>query len=156
VSTLSRSSTATIPVWTVKLCIRSILIAPVADIDKTPRDSSGSGHGGAPQVGASACALPAFKVAIAGGKAAPTRFEPVRVHAQAHGAAGLAPFEAGVGKDAVQAFLFCGVLHLLRSRHDHRLHAAGNPIALHHASRAANVLQTSIGARADKHAVDGD
>ena len=50
----------------------------------------------------------------------------VGVHAQAHRAARLAPFEAGVAEDAVEPFVFGRRLDPLRAGHDHRVHAAGS------------------------------
>jgi hypothetical protein len=47
------------------------------------------------------------------------------VHRQAHRAAGLAPFEAGFGEDAVEPFGFCLPLDEAGARHDQRLLDAG-------------------------------
>ena len=68
-------------------------------------DGGGGGHLRADEVGASAAALAAFEVAVAGGGAALAGREDVGVHAQAHGAAGLAPLEAGLAEDVVEAFV---------------------------------------------------
>ena len=54
-------------------------------------------------MGAAALALAALEVAVRGGGAALPRFQLVRVHAQAHGAAGEAPLGAEVLEDLVQA-----------------------------------------------------
>ena len=43
-------------------------------------------------------------------------FEPIRVHRQAHRAAGAAPFEAGVDEDAVEPFALRRGAHRLRTR----------------------------------------
>ena len=51
-------------------------------------------------------ALAAFEVAIAGGGATLAGRKNVGIHAQTHGAAGLAPVEAGFDEDFVEAFGF--------------------------------------------------
>src|SRR5262249_10118269 len=85
VSTLSRSSTATIPVCVLKLCIILVLVLPATDVDKMTRHGGCCRHGGAHQVGATARTLATFKIAIAGGSAALTGLQPVSIHTQAHG-----------------------------------------------------------------------
>src|SRR5207302_145438 len=107
----------------------------------------------ADQMSSPARALATFKVAVAGGGAALTRLQPVRVHAQAHGAAGFAPLEAGLSKDAVQAFLLRRALYLLRAGNDHGLNGAGNFIAFYHPRCAADVFQPRVGAGADENAI---
>src|SRR3954471_18653161 len=102
VSTLARSSGATNPFKTVNLSMS----APGPDVDEVAGDRGGRRHRGAHQVRAPADALAAFEIAVRRGRAALARVEPVRVHAQAHRAAGLAPLEARVAEDLVQAFLF--------------------------------------------------
>src|SRR5581483_5913631 len=69
----------------------SALALPLADVYEVAGDGGGGGHLGADQVGAAAGPLPALEVAVRGGGAALARQEDVRVHAQAHRAAGLAP-----------------------------------------------------------------
>ena len=69
------------------------------------------GHLRRDQVRASAASLAAFEVAVAGGGAALAGRKNVRIHAQAHGAAGLAPVEARFFEDAVQALGFSLRLH---------------------------------------------
>src|ERR1700677_4640106 len=86
---------------------------PLADIREVPGNSGCSRHRGAHQVGSAAAALPPFKIAIAGRGATLTRSQDVRIHAQAHGASGLAPVETGCAKNLVQSFLFRLLLHLL-------------------------------------------
>ena len=58
--------------------------------------------------------LPADEIAVGGGGAAFARRHLVRVHRQAHRTARLAPLEAGIGEDAIEAFR----LGLLRRLHD--------------------------------------
>src|SRR5215813_12350301 len=59
------------------------------------RDGGGGGDGGRDQVGTPALALPALEVPVRGRCAALSRGERVRVHAQAHRAAGRPPLRAG-------------------------------------------------------------
>src|ERR1051326_8811703 len=100
----------------------SVPVVPVAHVHKTSCYVGCGGHGGAHQVRPSACALPAFKIAVAGGSTTLARLQPVGIHAQAHGAAGFAPLKSCFSKDAVQSFLLRRPLHLLRARNNHSLH----------------------------------
>ncbi len=124
VSTLVRSSGAAREVRVMKgfhdQAETSSMNFPVADVDKVAGDGGGCGHLGRDEVGASTAALAAFEVAVAGGGAALAGRKNVGVHAQAHGAAGLAPVEAGLAEDAVEAFVFGLSLDGLRAGNDHR------------------------------------
>src|SRR5690606_13255714 len=72
-------------------------------------EGGGDGHDRAHQQGAPGRrALAALEVAVARGRADFTVLEFVRVHGQAHRATGLAPLEARLGEDLVQAH-FLGV-----------------------------------------------
>src|SRR6187397_1833508 len=55
-----------------------------------------------------ALALAAFEIAIAGADGIVTGGYEVTIHAEAHPAAALAPFSAGVEEHPVQAFSLCG------------------------------------------------
>src|SRR5581483_6916084 len=61
-----------------------------AHVDEVAGDGGGGGHLRRDQVRAPAVALPALEVAVRGGGAALAGLELVGVHAEAHGAAGLA------------------------------------------------------------------
>ena len=61
------------------------------------------------------CALAAFEIAVRRRRAALARLQPVGVHRQAHRAARLAPFEAGVAENLVQAFALGLLLDQARS-----------------------------------------
>src|SRR5204862_7352531 len=88
--------------------------------------------------------------ALAGG-------EPVGVHAEAHGAAGLAPLEAGVAEDAIEPFALGLLLHEARAWHDEReLHVARHAPAFDDCGGSAQILDARIGARADEYLVDCD
>ena len=75
------------------------------------------------QVGAAALALPALEVAVGGRGAALPRRELVRVHAQAHRAAGEAPLGAEVLEDLVEALGLGLEAHPGGAGHDHHAHA---------------------------------
>ena len=72
----------------------SRLVVPLAYVHKMPRYRGCGGHRGGDEVGAAAFALAAFEVAVARAGAALAGLQLVRVHRQAHRAAGLAPFKA--------------------------------------------------------------
>src|SRR5437667_11745365 len=79
----------------------------------------GRRHRRAYQVGAATTPLPALEVAVTGRGAPLARPQDVRVHAEAHRAARVAPFEAGLTKDRIQAFGFGLALDARRSWDDH-------------------------------------
>src|SRR5882672_10511907 len=101
VSTLARSSGATRPFSTVNLSISS----PLANVDEVPGDRGRRGHLRAHEVSPAARALSALEIAVRSRSAALARLEPVRVHAQAHRAAGFPPLEPGVLEYPVKAFV---------------------------------------------------
>src|SRR5947207_16029253 len=97
VSTSARLSGMARPRTCSNFCMAvSSVLAKRADIDEMAGDGGGRGHLRADQVGAPAAALAAFEVAVGGGGAALAGEEDIGVHAQAHGAAGLAPFVARI------------------------------------------------------------
>src|SRR5262249_22997007 len=77
--------------------------------------------GGGDEVGARAGALAADEIAVGGGGAALAGRHLVRVHGEAHGAARLAPFEAGLDEDAVQPLFLRLALHQAGARDDQGL-----------------------------------
>ncbi len=79
---------------------------PVADVGEVAGDGGGGGHLGGDEVGAASAALTAFEVAVGVEAQRSPGCEDVRVHAEAHAAAGLAPLEAGGLEDLVEAFFF--------------------------------------------------
>src|SRR5579884_2980524 len=72
------------------------------DIGDHAGDGAGGGGEGAGEEGASALALPTFKVAIAGGDAVFAGLELIAVHGDAHRAAGFAPVCAGFAEHAIE------------------------------------------------------
>src|SRR6185369_10354448 len=103
VSTLARSSGATRPFRTVNL---SMGLAPAPHVDEMAGNRRRGRHRRADEVRAPARALPAFEIAVRGGRAALAGFEPVGVHRQAHRAARLPPFETRFAEHLVQPFPF--------------------------------------------------
>src|SRR6185437_3598354 len=79
---------------------------PIANIGKVADDCGCGCHRWADKMSSSAATLATFKVTIAGRGAALTWVEDVRIHAKAHGAARLAPLEASLAKDSIEAFFF--------------------------------------------------
>src|ERR1700677_1482813 len=66
----------------------------LADIGDAAGDSGGGDHGGAGEVGAGAWPLAALEIAVGGGDRPLPRCQHITAGGDAHGAAGLAPFEA--------------------------------------------------------------
>src|SRR5690242_10339035 len=105
---------------------------------------------------APAGALAALEVAVRGRRAALAGLEDVRVHPEAHGAAGEAPLEAGALEDLAQPFLLRRALHARRPRYHDRLHAVGDAPARDDLRGRAKVVQPRVRARPDEHLVDAD
>src|SRR5687767_9338490 len=95
-------------------------------------DRSGGGHRGTHEMGPASGPLPTFEVAIRSRRAAIARGKLVVVHAEAHRAARLAPFETGFGENAVEAFLLGLLLHRSRTGNDHRELDIGRDVAAFH------------------------
>src|SRR5882672_1969671 len=93
---------------------------------------------------ASAAALPALEVAVAGRGAAFAGLQNVGVHPQTHRAASLAPLKAGASKDLVESLRLCRPLYGLRSGDNHRVYFRIDSVSLHHACRGAQVFNASI------------
>src|SRR5437879_4674961 len=98
----------------------------------------------------SAGALAAFEVAVRRRGAALARLEDVRVHAEAHRAAGAAPLEAGGEEDLVQTLLLGLAAHGRGARHDERGHGRVDPLALDERGRGPEILDARVRARADE------
>src|SRR6516225_2316476 len=81
-----------------------------ADIHEVAGDGGSCGHEGADEMRATVLALAPLEVAVRGGSAALVRRQHVGVHADAHAAARITPFEAGLAENFVEAFLFSGAL----------------------------------------------
>src|SRR5208282_6173651 len=102
---------------------------------------------------ASSAALASFEISVAGRSAALARLQDVGIHAQTHGASRLAPFEPGIQKDAVQAFLLGGALDRLRAGHNHGAYFRIHVLPFGYSGRRAQIFDAGVGARSDEHAV---
>src|SRR5439155_17774189 len=94
--------------------------APLANVDEVARDRRRRRHLRADQMSAATAPLASLEVPVRGRSAALARLQDVRVHAEAHRAARLAPLEAGAAEHLVQSLALGLLLHLLRARDDHR------------------------------------
>src|SRR5262245_12066638 len=103
----SRISLALHPGYELRRC----QLFPLPHINKMPGDRRCRRHRGRHEMGAALVALAAFEVAVRGRGAALARCELVGIHRKAHGAARLAPFEAGLDEDLVEAFGLGLLLH---------------------------------------------
>mmetsp|Transcript_6636 Transcript_6636/g.18888 ORF Transcript_6636/g.18888 Transcript_6636/m.18888 type:complete len:388 (+) Transcript_6636:1400-2563(+) len=117
-----------------------------AHVGEGARHGGSGGHGRGHEVRAAAVALAALEVAVRGGRAALLGLEPVRVHGEAHGAAGLAEIEAGVREDLVEAFSDGLGLDEAGARHHHGDDAVGHLAALGHGGGGTDVLNARVGA----------
>src|SRR5579864_9799497 len=91
------ASGTTMPLW-----VRngSILGPPLPDVDEMAGDRRGRGHRRTHEVRAASGALPALEIPVGGRRAPLAGTENVRVHPEAHRAAGFAPLEARLREDA--------------------------------------------------------
>src|SRR6185295_6262662 len=95
-------------------------------------DSRRRSHHRTDEVRASASALTALEVAIAGRRATLARLQDVGIHSQTHRASRFAPLKSRFMKNLIEALAFRRALHLLRTRDDHRAHRRVDPVTLHH------------------------
>src|SRR4029453_10039260 len=101
VSTSERRSGMTVPVWVVNLSMAVPL--QISRVGEPAGHRGGGGDLRRDQVGTPTAALPALEVAVGRGGRALARTERVRVHAQAHRAAGEPPLGARVEEHLVQS-----------------------------------------------------
>src|SRR6478672_7863561 len=171
VSTSARSSTDTLPETTLTGSISVTSagrpeprldgvagIRPVvcSDVDEVPFDGRRGGHLRGDEVRAAAAALAALEVAVRGRGAALAGLEDVRVHAQAHRAAGAAPVEAGGAEDLVEPLGLGLGGDRLGAGHDHGVDVARDLATLDQRGGGAQVADAAVGAGADEHAVEAD
>src|SRR3954468_284156 len=91
--------------------------------------------------------LPALEVAVGGrDRTLPAR-DGLVVGCEAHGAAGLAPLEAGIFEDLIEPLRLGGALDLLRPRNGPGAHIGRNVAPLEHGGGGAQVGEAAIGAR---------
>src|SRR3954469_3095390 len=152
VSTSERSSTETGPL----IFVTGSMSVPPPDVDEVALDRRGRGHLRRDEVRSPTAPLAALEVAVARRGAALAGRERVRVHPEAHRAAGAAPVEPRGAEDLVEALLLGLRLHLLRPRNDHGVHAARDLAALDHGGRGPEVADARVRARADEDAIELD
>lgn len=119
------------------------------------RERGRGGHGRGHEVGTSTGTLTALKVAVRSRSAALTGGELVRVHAEAHGATGLAPVEAGLDEDAVESLRLGLRADESGTGDDHGVDALGDLAALDDESGGAEVLDARVGAGSDEYLEEG-
>ena len=119
-----------------------------------PVTAAAAAIAGRQQVRARARPLPADEIAVAGRGAALARRHLVGVHRQAHRAAGLAPFEAGLDEDAVEPLGLGLALDQPRAGHDQRADAVRDVAAVRHRGGGAQILDPAVGAAADEDILD--
>src|SRR3954463_9847613 len=108
------------------------------------------------QMGASALALPALEVAVAGRGAPLAGGKDVVVHPKTHRTAGAAPVEPGRTEDLVEALLLGLDLDGDAAGNDQRAHPVGDAAAAHNLGGDAQVLDPGVRTRPDEHRVGAD
>src|SRR5690242_6281451 len=101
-------------------------------------------------MGAASRALTPLEVAVGRRRTALARLENVRVHAQAHGAAGIAPLETGIEEDPIETFLLRLRLDETRARHHHRLKCPRHFAPADDGCRRAQIFNAGIRARTNE------
>src|SRR6266508_1618917 len=152
VSTSARSSGSARPPMRVTLSISG-------EIRRQREAALHGGRGrddGRDEVRTATGALTSFEVAVRRRRAALARTQHVRVHPEAHRAAGVAPLEASFAEDAVEALALRLLLHARRSRNDESADPGADPASRDDARRGAEVLDARVRARADEDRVDAD
>src|ERR1700733_5602088 len=155
VSTLVRRSGSARPVWVTNGSIEAVSFSQVGGRGEVAGHGGGGGDRGRDQMGAPALALAALEVAVGGGGAALAGGELVRVHAQAHRAAGRAPLGAGRGEHRVQALLLGLGPDLHGPGYDQHPDGRGDPAPAQDGRGGAQVFEPAVGARAEEHGVHG-
>src|SRR5262249_38734036 len=108
------------------------------------------------EVRPAAWALPAFEIAVRSRGTAVAGREEIVVHAEAHRAARLAPFETRGSEHLVEPFLLGLPLHETRAGNDDRLDSCGDRPAFHDLGGRTQILDARIGAGADEYLVGPD
>src|SRR3569623_3526581 len=101
-------------------------------------------------MGAALEALTALEVTVRGRSATLFRRQLVGIHRKAHRAARLAPLEAGLDEDLVEAFGFRLLLHETRARHHHGDEDAVEDEPVDDLRGRAQLFDATGGARAEE------
>src|SRR5215471_1468090 len=128
----------------------------LAYINKVAGDG-GCGHDRANEMRAAVAPLAALEITVGGAGAAFVRRQYVGIHADAHAAARIAPFESGLRKDLVEAFFFSSGFDAAGAGNDEGLFDIFRDLLAGHELRCgAEIVQTRICAGADEDAVHGN
>src|SRR5262245_31347795 len=155
VSTLLCRNGTAVPVWVVNL---SMWICPSASRRSGRRRKVGgraqpaqnrgrSGNLWRHQMGATALALPALKVAVGRRRTALAGRQLVRIHAETHRASGATPLRTGRLEDDVEALGLGLQTYSCRARYDEHPGVGGDRTALDHLCSCPQVLDPAVGAR---------
>src|SRR5204862_2259565 len=128
----------------------------VCGCGEVPGDRRRRGDGGGDEVGAATATLTSLEVAVRRRRAPFARDELVRIHGEAHRAPRLAPVEPRGAEDLVKTLGLGLRLDRVRTGHDERADAAGDVAAVGHGRGHAQILDATVGARADEDGVDRD
>src|SRR5258708_26713907 len=107
-------------------------------------------------MGSAAATLATLEVAIGCARATLVRCKDVGVHAEAHTASRLSPFEASRFEDGVETFLFCLALNRLGTRNDHGAHRGGDVAAADDGGGGAEIFDSGVGTGAQEDGVNLD
>src|SRR5262245_66012181 len=113
---------------------------PIPDVHEVARYRGRGRHFRAYKMSAAAPPLPAFKVPNGSPLAALPRFKSIRVHPQAHAAAGFTPIKTGFAKDTIKPLSFRDSFDLLRTGHHHRVNRRSDFATFDHSGGSAQVL----------------
>ena len=119
-----------------------------------PGDRRGGDHGRRHYMRPRTAPLAAAEIAIGGRGAALAGRNDIAIDADAHRAAGVRPFEAGIAENTIEPFFLGLPFHLRRARRDQSRDLAD--AAGEYGGGRAQILDARIGAGADENAVDGD
>src|SRR5438309_6102223 len=119
-------------------------------VDDFAGDRGGGDHRGAHQQRpAGGTALASFEIAVRRGGADLAALELVRIHREAHRAAGAAPFESGILEDAIESALLGRPADRSRSRDDQRFDVLRDVMPADDASGFFEIREPPVGARSD-------
>mmetsp|Transcript_1696 Transcript_1696/g.4480 ORF Transcript_1696/g.4480 Transcript_1696/m.4480 type:complete len:285 (+) Transcript_1696:937-1791(+) len=128
-----------------------------ADVREAASDRRSGSHSRGDEVRAPATPLPPLEVTVRSRGAPLACHKLVLVHGQAHGAAGFTPLKARRLEDDIEALLLSHLLHNPGARHDKcRCDGGGHFLPVYDRSHSPQVLDTSVGARADEDLVEHD
>src|SRR5258706_502843 len=108
------------------------------------RDSRRRRHYRRDEMCASATALAAFEIAVAGRCATLAFLQNVLVHSETHRASGVAPFEPGVNEYSRQAFFLGLSFDLHRAWNNHRIYVTADAVTFYDPCRFAEVFDPRI------------